>query len=166
MQPIIPPNATLPNARLGDTLAPGDANIVAKEYTDHPLVKSLDQARSGYSSMVSAMPNDDAVADLAIFIGAAKVLDPPSVVRDQEGQRIAGGASPMDQFFGKLNRLQGGSGLTRETRLQIWNMVNEKMKKDISNVSRLREKAAVQLSESGHYRPRQVARPPAGGGGA
>jgi len=148
--PIVePPAGPRPLAGTPQTIGPGAAKPVVDQYTSHVVVKAMDLAQSGYSSMVQNMPYDNAASDLALFIGAAKVLDPPSVVREQEGKNVSRTASPMDQFYGMLNRAQGGSGLTREARAQIWNMVNEKLRRDIENVIPLRQQHVVQLKQRG-----------------
>jgi len=136
-----------PLIQVQPSVGPGDVPAVVKRYTDIRQVDNLAQAASGYNSMVANMPFDNAASDLAIIIGAAKTLDPPSVVRNEEGKNVSKTVSVLDQFEGMLNRATGGAGLNKQARAQIWNMVQSKLQRDRDEVASIREQHAVQIKQ-------------------
>lgn len=145
--PIVPVTPQGPRVSIGAPVTGGEVSSLAKEYTNQRRVDDMEQARTGYNSMVSNMPFDNPASDLAIVIGAAKTLDPPSVVREKEGENVQKTGGVMDRFIGAIDRASGGAGLTPQMRVQIWQMVNEKLTRDIADVNTVREQYAVRIKQ-------------------
>jgi hypothetical protein len=137
-----------PLVQLQPTIGTGDVNPVVQRYMHNPVVVSIENAKNGYSSFLGNVNNNDPAADLSLVIGAAKILDPPSVVREGEVENVRKTGGVMDKYIGMINQAATGeSGLTREVRAQLWNMVNEKLKLDVANAKAIREQHLVQLSD-------------------
>jgi len=134
----------------GPLIGTGDPTPVVQRYMHNPVVVAIENAKTGYSSFIGNVNNNDPAADLALVIGAAKVLDPPSVVREGEVENVKKTGGIMDKYIGMINQAATGeSGLTKEVRAQLWNMVNEKLKIDTANAQAIREPHKVQLMERG-----------------
>jgi hypothetical protein len=156
---VVPPTAPAPATgsplvQLQPSIGPGEVNPVAQRYLHNPVIVSMENAKNGYSSFIGNVNNNDPAADLALVIGAAKVLDPPSVVREGEVENVKKTGGIMDKYIGMINQAATGeSGLTKEVRAQLWNMVNEKLKLDVANAKAIREQHLVQLSERNIQNP-------------
>jgi hypothetical protein len=127
----------------------GNANPIVQRYINNNVIDYIEKAKNGYSSVVSNMRYNNQASDIAIITGAAKTLDPPGVVRPVEAQQMAATQGAIDRLQGMLSKVNGGAALGVDGRLQIWNMVNEKMKADIAEAAAIREQHAVQLRQSG-----------------
>jgi len=82
-----------------------DTSGVRKEITALPSYKNLAQASPIWSSVVSAADRKTTQADLNIILGIAKIMDPTSVVRTEEGESVrdTGGASTeLSKWFSYL----------------------------------------------------------------
>jgi hypothetical protein len=152
---VVPPSAAVPASgppplvTAGAPVTAGDPSPVVQRYMHNPVVVSMENAKNGYSALVGNMPYNNAASDLAIVVGAAKVLDPPSVVREGEVENVKKTGGVMDQFVGLLDKAQGGAGLTPQVRAQLWQMVNAKLELDVKNMEPLRQQHAVQLRQRG-----------------
>lgn len=127
----------------------GDPQPVVTSYRQQPVIVAIENAKSGYSSLLGNVANNDKSADLAIIVGAAKVLDPPSVVREGEVENVRKTGGIMDQFIGMIQGAKGESGLSLQVRAQLWQMVNDKLKLDAENARAIREQHSVQLRQRG-----------------
>jgi hypothetical protein len=147
-----PPPAAAPPAfqsvSVGAPVTGGDPQGVVKRYMDQPVIDYLEKSKNGYSSVISAMPQDNKAADIAIVNGAAKVIDPPGVVRPAEAASYEKTQGALDQLNGMLAAIQGGARLTKTGRYQIWNMINEKVQRDVEEASKIREQHAQQLRDA------------------
>ena len=150
------PAADASGITVGTPIMPGTAQHVVKRYMDQPVIDYMEKSKSGYSSVVSAMPQDNKAADIAIVNGASKVIDPPGVVRPTEAAAVEKTQGALDQLAGMMSSIAGGARLTKTGRYQIWNMINEKMKSDMENARAIREQHMVQLREAG-FTPEQAA---------
>lgn len=86
---------------------------------------SFNQINSAYGEALSATDDKTtkAAADQALVISFNKMLDPGSVVREGEFARSTEGQSLINQWKGKVEKLeQGGVGLTDSDRASIVNL--------------------------------------------
>jgi hypothetical protein len=125
----------------------GDPKPVVAEYMRQPVVHAYENAKTGYATFIGNLPFNNMTSDLAMIIGAAKILDPPSVVREGEVENVRKTGSVMDKFIGQLQSLKGEARLPVAVRMQLWNMVNATMEKHNANIKPIYEKHAVQLSD-------------------
>jgi len=152
--PPAPPAPIVPPAPAGRSLVEaqpaigtGDPQPVVTSYRQQPVIVSIENAKNGYSSLIGNIENNDKSADLAMIVGAAKVLDPPSVVREGEVENVRKTGGIMDHFIGMVQSAKGESGLSKQVRAQLWQMVNDKLALDIKNAAAIREQHAVQLRQ-------------------
>jgi hypothetical protein len=142
------PNA-VPGVRVGTAITAGDASGLRDQYNALPAVTLLEKAKTGYSSIVANMPYDNHASDLAIVIGASKVLDPQGVVRPTESKEMEGTPGPKDQMYGFWNYVNSGARLDTRARYQIMQMVNAKLQKDIEMLTPVRQQYAVLARQRG-----------------
>lgn len=86
---------------------------VRKEVT--PIAEALNEMKGNFQSLVSSAQADDksrGAADQAMIFSFAKMLDPRSVVRTEEGQAIARTDGYFGQLQGFLNQIKGDGQLT------------------------------------------------------
>jgi len=85
--------------------------------------KNLEQATPIWGSVVDAMGRDTPQADLNIIIGMAKLFDPTSVVRTQEGEQVQQTAGLPTELFSYYKYLTGDptARLDKTTREQLVN---------------------------------------------
>lgn len=145
--PTAPAASGRPLVTAGPAYGTGDPQPVVTSYRQQPVIVAIENAKSGYSSLLGNIANNDKSADLAIIVGAAKVLDPPSVVREGEVENVRKTGGIMDQFIGMIQGAKGESGLSLQVRAQLWQMVNDKLKLDADNARAVREQHAVQLRQ-------------------
>jgi len=125
----------------------GDPKPVVAEYMRSPVVHSYENAKTGYATFIGNLPFNNQTSDLAMIIGAAKILDPPSVVREGEVENVRKTGGVMDRFIGQLQGLKGEARLPPPVRMQLWNMVHAAMTEHNANVKPIYEQHAVQLTD-------------------
>ncbi|MGL4488503.1 MAG: hypothetical protein ACRCU5_03560, partial [Rhizobiaceae bacterium] len=105
-----------------------DVSSLRKEIGAVPEVKRYSEALPAYNTMVKAVDNETAAGDLAFVYGLAKVFDPDSVVREGEMQFSQGAQSMPERVMGTINSVVSGqTKLTRETKAELVQIVNERM---------------------------------------
>lgn len=92
---------------------------VHKTVVDLPSYKNLAQAAPIYRSMFETAGRNTKASDLNLVYGLGKIMDPTSVVREGEMVMVKNTASLPDWLVGAINQLNGGSGLTPDTRKAI-----------------------------------------------
>jgi hypothetical protein len=143
----VPPPLPVPLTGPKTMSGTGDPKPVVAEYMRQPVVHAYENAKTGYATFIGNLPFNNMTSDLAMIIGAAKILDPPSVVREGEVENVRKTGSVMDKFIGQLQSLKGEARLPVAVRMQLWNMVNATMEKHNANIKPIYEKHAVQLSD-------------------
>lgn len=76
------------SARGAGALKESDVASLADDFTNVPDVKNYQNAQSMWLSMQDAATRDTAQADLNMVIATAKLFDPTSVVRSEEGRAV------------------------------------------------------------------------------
>lgn len=84
-----------------------------------PSYKNLAQATPIYRSMLDTADRNSRASDLNLVYGLGKIMDPNSVVREGEMLMVRNTASLPDWFIGTVNSINGGAGLTPDTRKAI-----------------------------------------------
>lgn len=96
-----------------------DISGIRKEIQALPSYKNYSQARPIYDAMLETAGRDSRASDLNLVYGLGKIMDPTSVVREGEMVMVKNTASLPDWLVGTINSLNGGAGLTKDTRKAI-----------------------------------------------
>jgi hypothetical protein len=157
-------NATL-EAQKAKTAADAGpkATDVAAMYDDFsavPDVKNFQNAQSMWASMQEAAGRDTAQADLNMVIAMAKLFDPTSVVRTEEGEMVRETGSLPSEIFSRWKFLTGAPGarLSKTVRQGMMQEGYSRMSGYYSGV----EEASKYFTEKARrwgYRPEDVVRP-------
>ena len=96
-----------------------------KDLNSLDAIKALNEARSGYETMLYAFDNPGGVSDYALTIAFAKILDPGSVVRDSEQAAIANTGGQVKSIIQRFrNATEGGQSLPDTVREEIFAIAN------------------------------------------
>jgi hypothetical protein len=125
----------------------GNPRPVVDSYLKSPVVHAYENAKTGYATFMGNVPFNNQSSDLAMIVGAAKILDPPSVVREGEVENVRKTGGVMDKFISMMQGLKGESRLPPEVRMMLWNMVHATMSKHNANIKPIYEQHAVQLTD-------------------
>lgn len=87
-----------------------------KEYTSLPTVKNFATQSDAYAKVVSAAADPSAAGDLALIFSFMKMLDPTSVVREQEFANAQNAAGVPERVRAMYNNVLNGQRLTPTTR--------------------------------------------------
>ena len=80
------------------------------------------------NSMWNSFQDKSAISDLDYIIGVAKILDPSSVVRTQEGEQVRATQSLPAQLAGQFNQLlSGGQELDMKTRADLYRLAQNRV---------------------------------------
>lgn len=90
-----------------------------REFLGQPDAKDLPLIASSYQNVVSAAQNDSAAGDLSLIFAYMKILDPNSVVREQEFANAQNAASVPDQIRNTYNRILSGERLNPNQRMDF-----------------------------------------------
>jgi hypothetical protein len=87
-----------------------------KEFLSQPDAKDFPLIASAYGNVVATARNDSAAGDLSLIFAFMKILDPNSVVREQEFANAQNAASVPDQIRNAYNRVLSGERLNPNQR--------------------------------------------------
>lgn len=87
-----------------------------KEFNALPDAKDFPVIASSYRNVVATANNDSAAGDLSLIFAFMKILDPNSVVREQEFANAQNAASVPDQVRNMYNRVLSGERLNPSQR--------------------------------------------------
>jgi hypothetical protein len=87
-----------------------------KEYTAQPQVKEYQTVRNAFQNVKSASKDPSAAGDLSMIFAYMKILDPNSVVREQEFANAQNAAGVPDRIRNVYNRIMSGERLNPEQR--------------------------------------------------
>ena len=118
---------TGPNIRVGAPIGPMDAEKLRTSIEGNKVTQNYATTMENWESMVQALKQDSKAADIGIIFAAAKVLDPPSVVRGPEGEMLQATGGYGDRLLGYLNSVQGGARLSEGTRADLALMVKARV---------------------------------------
>jgi hypothetical protein len=109
-----------------DSPRPIDVAKTRKEFRALPTVKDYETA---LPLLVSARKApDNGFGDLQLIYTAGKILDPGSVVREGELALTVAAGSPLQRAIGQTRfSTENGGRLTKETRKQLLDMLNERV---------------------------------------
>lgn len=96
-----------------------DTSGIRKEVFSLPSYKNFSQALPIYNSMAETAGRNTRASDLNLVYGLGKIMDPTSVVREGEMVMVQNTASLPDWLQGAINSLNGGAGISEETRKAI-----------------------------------------------
>jgi len=124
------------NQRTGEVkpMVPGQSQLalddlakIQDEYQKSYGVKEWAMAAPILDSMRASITNPSAISDLQFVNGVAKVLDPTSVVRTEEGRQVLQSQSIDSQTLGILNRiLSGKQALGYDLRVEMYKLARER----------------------------------------
>lgn len=98
-----------------------------KEVSSSPEAKLYGQAEPIFRSMVGSATSDTGASDIDFIYGIGKILDPGSVIRDND-MLVVSKSSPYAEFLqGLVSSVSGGGKLTGETRMRLLDMVQNRM---------------------------------------
>jgi hypothetical protein len=165
--PIVPPPAAAPagaaglrlgsgpNVQTGAPTGPINPIEFGQRAKQDKLTYEYETVQQNWESMVKNLQIDSKAADIGLIFAAAKVLDPPSVVRGQEGETLRRTGGWGDQAVGFLNQIQGGTALTKEQRADLAHMVENRAKATEAVYFEQRGRWAQQ-GQAGGLSPEQV----------
>lgn len=118
------------------------ARDLREEYNKLPPVRDYQTVIRQYASAVKTQPNP--TGDQALITAYAKMLDPASVVREQEFNTVAAGDSAIGQAVASLNKNLGvdGAGMLRPE-------VRKRVRNEMFNLTKNYNKAYKQARQ--HY---------------
>lgn len=103
------------------------AKDLRSEYTSSPDYKTFQAALPTWKSMVDTAGRNTRASDVNLVYGLAKIMDPNSVVREGEMIIVNDTNSLPDWLKGQINRLNGGSSLSKTTRKGILTEARSRM---------------------------------------
>lgn len=95
------------------------ANKLADDFNQMDPVKRYGVVEPVFRSMQETATKNDKLSDANLVYGISTIFDPGSVVRDGERLMIIRAQSLPDQVKGWINSINGGSGISPETRQAI-----------------------------------------------
>lgn len=87
-----------------------------REFLGLPAVKEFQTIAASYRNVVATANNDSAAGDLSLIFSFMKILDPNSVVREQEFANAQNAAGYPDIIRNALNRINTGERLSERQR--------------------------------------------------
>jgi len=116
----------------GTGTMPGGGGIknpfdITKEFNNDKQYQSAQVATATLNSMAKSFKDKSAISDLDFIIGVAKILDPTSVVRTQEGEQVQATQALPSQVAGRLNQLLNGQQqLDDKTRADLYRLAQRR----------------------------------------
>ena len=156
--------ATLEAAKAKEAAEAGpkatDVGALADDFTNTPDVKNFQNGQSMWLSMQDAAATDTAQADLNMIIAAAKLFDPTSVVRTEEGKAVELTGDAPSSIKGYFQYLIGtpGARLSKTTRQGLMNEAYSRINSYYKGV----QQASTYYGEKARrwgYNPADVVRP-------
>jgi hypothetical protein len=96
-----------------------DESDLRREFLALPEVKEFKAIGSSYRNVVATANNDSAAGDLSLIFAFMKILDPNSVVREQEFANAQNAAGVPDQIRNAYNRALNGERLSERQRVDF-----------------------------------------------
>lgn len=117
---IEPPQGAGPSQKTIDT-----EHKLRAEYTGNPDVKNYQIVRSAYQNVQNAAKDPSAAGDLSMIFAYMKILDPNSVVREQEFANAQNAAGVPDRIRNVYNRIMSGERLNDTQRQDFINQATK-----------------------------------------
>ena len=95
-----------------------------REFNNRQEVKDFRTVQSAYNSVQAAARNPSAAGDLSLIFAYMKILDPGSVVREQEFANAQNAAGVPDQIRNRYNQILNGQRLNQNQRRDFLNQAN------------------------------------------
>lgn len=96
-----------------------------KEYTGQQHVKEYQTVRNSWQNVHNAAKDPSAAGDLSMIFAYMKILDPNSVVREQEFANAQNAAGVPDRITNLYNRVVAGERLNPAQRADFLNQANK-----------------------------------------
>jgi len=137
-----------------------EINALADDFNNVPDVKNFQNAQSMWRSMQDAAATDTAQADLNLIIATAKLFDPTSVVRTEEGEMVRDTGGLPSGLYGQFLKLTGkqGARLDRETRKGLMHEGFSRMNSYYKGVQEASDYFTKKAARRG-YNPLDIVRP-------
>jgi hypothetical protein len=137
-----------------------DIASLADDFSNVPDVKNYQNAQSMWVSMQDAATRNTAQADLNMVIAMAKLFDPGSVVRSEEGKAVELTGNLPANVMGWFSYLTGkpGSRLSRDVRQGMMQEAYSRMNGYYSGVQQASQ-WYTDKAKRGGYNPDDIVRP-------
>jgi len=137
-----------------------DVNSMADDFVNVPDVKKFQNAQSMWASLQDASTRDTPQADLNMVIGLAKMFDPDSVVRTEEGKAVELTGNLPSNLLGQFKYLIGDptARLDRNVRIGMLEEGFSRMSGYYKGVQEASNWFTEKAKRRG-YDPRDVVRP-------
>jgi hypothetical protein len=96
-----------------------DQSSLRQDYISDPAYKNWSQAKPIWDALKDAAPRLTGPSALNVIIGMAKLFDPGSVVRGEEGETIRRTGGPSDILAGWAEYIKGHGGLSESQRDEL-----------------------------------------------
>jgi hypothetical protein len=111
----------------GDTLIK-DPFSITKEFNSDKQYQAAQVGTATLNSMYKSFTDPSAISDYDFINGVAKILDPTSVVRTQEGDQVVATQALPSMLAGRLNQiLQGEAVLDMKTRADLYRLAERRV---------------------------------------
>lgn len=88
--------------------------VLRKEFTSRPEYVDYSLALKNYKSMLRALKDDSAMADVELVFGVMQSIEPGGIVRDGERIMVTNSQSALKQYEGLINKALTGGGAVRQ----------------------------------------------------
>lgn len=144
----------------GATAGPSQKTIdtehkLRAEYTGNPDVKNYQIVRSAYQNVLNSAKDPSAAGDLSMIFAYMKILDPNSVVREQEFANAQNAAGVPDRIRNVYNRIMSGERLNPEQRQDFINQATKLHETSSRQYQSIRQQMGT-IAAGARARPDQV----------
>lgn len=126
-----------------------------KEFSGQQTVKDFTVVRDAYSNVKAAAAEPSAAGDLSLIFSYMKLLDPQSVVREQEFANAQNAAGVPDRIRNVFNRILSGERLNPEQRADFIRQAEQQYQVRERQYQALREQYRG-VAKNARARPDQV----------
>lgn len=124
---------------------------ITKEVTGDKQYQANQVATSTLNSMYKSFSDRSAISDLDYIIGVAKILDPTSVVRTQEGEQVQATQALPAQLAGRMNQLMNGQAtLDDKTRADLYRLAHRRVSELQAQVGQQNDFYSNMATENGY----------------
>jgi hypothetical protein len=132
-----------------------------QKFRNRPEAQSFSTIAQQYASALRAARTDNKAADLDLINAYAKILDPGSVVRENEAASAADVGGVQERLKGYFSQLQGGGRLTPEQRNEIIGQIHNRASSAADQYRLFRQQAGDAAKQYGYDPERALGPNPA-----
>lgn len=126
-----------------------------KEFTGQQQVKDYQIVRNAFANVQAAAKNPSAAGDLSMIFAYMKILDPNSVVREQEFANAQNAAGVPERIRNVYNRIMSGERLSPEQRNDFINQASKLHDNSMRQYEAVRQQFGT-IAKGARARPDQV----------